>query len=104
VRGFFYVSMHLTPYLTHERTLVCAIDSHLSKMVHTRPFITAGRRDILEAFSEFWLDQRGGANDIAAIDSESILHFIRSSENPNQTAEALTAFFFWARDEQLLPQ
>ncbi len=88
-------------HLVHERTLLGAIDSYLSELVHTRPFLAADQRETLEIFADWWLNEQSGANDIGAIGSTHLRDFQPHIEHSGVAMIALRMFFDWAKREGL---
>jgi len=84
----------------HERTLLGAIDSYLSSLVHTRPFLAADQREALGRFAEWWLNEQGGANDVAASHA-NVRDYLMRIEHAGPDMAALKSFFDWAREEGL---
>jgi hypothetical protein len=88
-------------YLAHECTLLGAIDSYLSEVVHTRPYLASAQREALEHFAEWWLNEQGGANDMAAAGEASLSEYLTRIEHGGTAMAPLRSFFDWARREGL---
>jgi hypothetical protein len=89
-------------YLVHERTLLGAIDSYLSSLVHTRPFLAADQRGALEHFADWWLNEQGGANDVSVVGAAEVRGYLTRIEHGGAAMTALKSFFDWARKEGLV--
>jgi hypothetical protein len=94
--------MYPWEYLTHQRTLLGAVDTYVSDLVHTRPHLAAAHRARLEDFAEWWLEEQGGANDIRAISAAQVRDYLTRIEPSGASATAVRSFFDWARAEHLI--
>ena len=82
----------------HEKTLLGAIDSYMSALVHVRPYLAHGHRQVLEALAEQWLDEEG-ANAVSAIPKAWLDGYIGKHA---ERVPAIRDFYAWAGRENLL--
>jgi len=84
----------------HERTLLGAIDSYMSALVHVRPYLAHGYRQVLADLAERWLDE-AGANSVTAVAMDQTWLSRYVAGNVGRGA-ALKDFLAWAGREGLL--
>lgn len=82
----------------HEHTLLGAIDSYLSTLVHVRPYLARSYRQVLEAMAAQWL-ALGGQNMLGAIDVPWLNRYVGSHA---LRISAVQDFYAWADREGLL--
>lgn len=89
--------------VVHERTLLGAIDAHVSSLLHTRPWLAAGSEEALEALAEAWLAD-GGENWLPALEARWVARHLRSltAEEHGTAAVAVARLVEWARERGLV--
>jgi hypothetical protein len=83
--------------LPNERTLLGAIENFMSSVVHVRPYLAQGYREVLEDMAEAWLDA-GGANTFSSVAQSWLDGFVQQASRPEtRTARraALDDFLGW---------
>ena len=98
------VNMISPEHVVHERTLLGAIDSYLSQLVHTRPQLASDHREALEHFAEVWLHEHSGENDVTAATTDRVFmkSYLARVEHAGPTMLALKSFVDWGRKEGLI--
>jgi hypothetical protein len=87
--------------LSHERSLLGAIDTFLSSLVHTRPFLAGEYRDALHVFADVWLAS-DGENDLAALNDARIRDCMALVTPTDHSDQAIAEFTSWAQRTGLL--
>lgn len=91
----------LLALMTHERTLLGAIDSYLGALVRVQPQLAARHGAVLEDLAERWIEG-GQANEIDAVTASWVRAFLASVEDRELAGAAVQQFFAWAGAQQLI--
>ncbi|MBP8251907.1 MAG: hypothetical protein KAX40_06050 [Herpetosiphon sp.] len=87
--------------ITHERTLLGAIDSFQGTLVRTRPYLAAEYGEILENFAQAWLDG-GYPNQLDSMTYSWIRAYLGANDHPALAKTVLQAFFDWTVTHTLI--
>ena len=81
--------------IVHERTLLGAIDSYMSALVHVQPFLARAYREQLEALAERWLEQ-ANPNAVELVSAEWLAGYLAALDDSTVARQAIGHFYSWA--------